>query len=347
MQATSHQNNGTLVRYIAVLFVCLQHGFMLAGAPDPLGRFGPVWIGHLGVLMFFALSGFLLVGKLQSDSLGMFVANRMFRIFPLLVAVDIGVIGLGYFFANERIGDYLDANSLGLLYNNLFSHGQTGIDGVAIGPVARDGLNRILNLAQWSIFYELRAYLLLVGLWVLGVLSDRRIFNAFLVAVVLFGSHAGSLLDWGDPRAYEVTLAFLFGVFLRTERLGLSFGHLLAAAAVGLASILLETDRPYFNTVWLFCLCFVTVTVAFGRLPHARWAARLPDLTYGVYLLHWPVALLLTHAGIESPVALSIGSFMLAALVAYPLHVLLEEPARLLPRRLQSGRPAGWQENRS
>jgi peptidoglycan/LPS O-acetylase OafA/YrhL len=82
-----YRNNGTMVRYLAVMLVVLQHGFMYGGRPDPIGRYGLWSIGNLGVWLFFALSGFLLLQRVRQQPLGQFVKHRLLRIYPMLITV--------------------------------------------------------------------------------------------------------------------------------------------------------------------------------------------------------------------------------------------------------------------
>lgn len=334
----SHKNNGNLVRYLAVALVCVQHGFMLAGQPDPLGGHTYMWIGQIGVLIFFALSGYLLAGKITHENLYLFIANRVARIFPLLILANVLTVALGAAYFNGTLTEYLKGDAFGLILNNLTSYGQGAIPGVAIGPVSAHGFNQTLNIAQWSIFYEMRAYAFLVLLFVLGVTANRAAFNTLLVVLVIFGSSTNSVLHWGDGRAYDVTMMFLLGVFIRNEGFNFKSGHLLLALAAGVLAFTLVPEKIYWHTVFICCLAVASVAASFGKIPVLSAVAKLPDVTYGIFLLHWPIGLLLSDYGVTGAPQIAGLSFALAAVVSYPIHVLLEEPARLLPRRIYKAR---------
>lgn len=337
----SKNNNGTLIRYFAVLFVCIQHGFMLGNQQDPFFSIGYIPIGHVGVLMFFSLSGFLLVGKIQSESLALFIANRIFRIFPVLIVVDFLTIFIGYFYSNKNLADYLNLNSLGILYRNLLFYGQGAIDGVSIGPVTDGKLNTLLNIPQWSLFYEMRSYLFLIFFSILGLLSDRKSFKILLVIFVVFGFDKTSLLHWGDQRAYEVTLIFLFGVLLRLEGMKLLPLLFFGSAIASYLSVKISNHAAYFQVATLFLICYATISISFGGFLFFQRFQKIPDVTYGVFLLHWPIALILTSVGVNSGPLIAFLSFVLASILSYPIHIFIEEPARLLPRKVYRRRMLG------
>lgn len=333
-----HKNNGTIVRYMAVLFVCIQHGFMLGGVPDPFNRYGYISIGHVGVLMFFSLSGYLLAGKITTEPLGLFVFNRIFRIFPVLILSDLIIIVVGAFYSKYEISNYFNSDAFGILYRNIISYSQGSIQGVEIGPIEKGNLNQLLNIPQWSLFYEMRAYIFLVILAALGVVFDRRMFNIFLLMVVAFFSETGSIFHWGDKRAYEVTLIFFFGIYLRLENVRLKFLPSVAALCLSYIFVRLESRGAYFQIFVMFFICYASVSFSFGNFFVNKWFQKFPDLTYGIFLLHWPIALVLTDFGIQAAVGISIYSFVLAAVISYPIHILLEEPARVFPRRFYKKR---------
>src|SRR5438046_7505696 len=104
-------NNFNLVRLFAAGLVLVSHSWPLTATPgEPLERFADFSLGHLGVDVFFVVSGFLVTGSLLARStLGAFLRARALRIFPALVASAFGtalVIGplvtqlpLGRYFA--------------------------------------------------------------------------------------------------------------------------------------------------------------------------------------------------------------------------------------------------------
>ncbi|HEY7902242.1 MAG TPA: acyltransferase family protein, partial [Casimicrobiaceae bacterium] len=89
-------NNVRVLRHVAALMVIVFHCYALTAVPDadPLHRLVPdATLGTLGVQIFFALSGFLVTQSfLAHRGLGAFVAARVLRIYPALVAATLFTI---------------------------------------------------------------------------------------------------------------------------------------------------------------------------------------------------------------------------------------------------------------
>jgi len=79
------------VRGLAVLIVMLSHASGREMAVLPWLNF--VGIGHVGVYLFFVLSGYLLTcNLLEGQTTGAFYMRRVFRIVPLYYCVLVGVL---------------------------------------------------------------------------------------------------------------------------------------------------------------------------------------------------------------------------------------------------------------
>jgi len=320
-----HQNNGTLVRYLAVLLVAVQHAFALTGQPDPTGRLGVWWIGHFGVLIFFALSGYLLYPRARDDSLSTFALRRVLRIYPLFLVVLLLTVVAGAFVTTLTLSEYMAQGAAKYFYRNLFHFAQSGLPGVQFANAG--GADTQVNAAIWSIYYELKAYCLYALLAALGVLAHRSAF-AVLVLLVVILEPSRTTLHLADPRAYSVTLAFLFGGLIASQAWRLRPVHLLVATLAGLLALRLQASWPVAPIIMLFCIAVLAVGIAFGDVPYLKWADRLPDLTYGIFLLHWPLMLIVSREfPTDSATVLALG-LLGAGLIAVPLHYCIEEPAR-------------------
>lgn len=77
-------NNFDALRLIAAMMVLLSHMAMYGGEKEWLFQ-GQTW-GTVGVLMFFAISGYLVMGSWRSDpNIGRFLERRFLRLAPALV----------------------------------------------------------------------------------------------------------------------------------------------------------------------------------------------------------------------------------------------------------------------
>lgn len=327
-----HKNNGTLVRLVASAFVLIQHAWMLAGKPDPAGSTGYLpWIGQIGVLMFFALSGYLLTKRILVEDIIKFIISRIFRIYPLLLFVNAIIMILGLIITDRKTVSYFQEGAIKLIFGNIIFFGQQYLPGVRIGGEYIGDLGRSMNLAQWSLFYEIRAYVILVILFIAGIIADRRVFNGLLIVVITL--QAGQTwLHFGDPRAFDVTLAFLFGVGICVNNIKLDIR--LAISALCFASVATFLNLSYAGITQNLTVAILTLYIAFGSAPYMRAADTKVDLSYGMFLLHWPIMLTLTGWLPPNPwLLLTVGAGG-TILIAYPLNRFVEEPSRLLGRKL-------------
>jgi len=111
-RAHGRDNNFNLVRLMAAGLVLVSHSWPLTATPgEPLERFADFSLGHLGVDIFFVVSGFLVTGSLLArGSLASFVRARALRIFPALVVCAFGTaLVIGPFVTQLPLGRYFGA----------------------------------------------------------------------------------------------------------------------------------------------------------------------------------------------------------------------------------------------
>lgn len=101
-------NNFDGLRLLGALAVLWSHMFVLTGRPEPQTPLGGSY-GHVGVLMFFSISGYLVTLSWRRDSdARRFLARRALRILPgvlvalLLACTVVSLLGLGGFPGNPR-----------------------------------------------------------------------------------------------------------------------------------------------------------------------------------------------------------------------------------------------------
>jgi len=329
------------VRTVAVYFVLLFH----CGLPGVAG-------GFIGVDVFFVLSGFLITNVLLDDlepsgriRFGRFYGRRARRLLPAALATIVATCVAFLLVASviERLPLIRDAQSA-LLYvanwrfleqqNNYFA------TGVAKSPF----------LHFWSLGIEEQFYvgypLLLLMLWRL-----RRM--RWLPIVALAGLLGASLLlqlHWAhadpnhayygtDARVYQLLAGALMAwIFRAGSRPGVAVAS--AAAAVGFVGVALVgtsilplgvSDRGIAAAA---AACLLVGGLAntgrgavFRALSHPV-PSYLGRISYGTYLWHWPVILVLAHLVVlPSPAVALVAGGTATALAAGSYH-LLEMPIR-------------------
>ncbi|MDO5697058.1 MAG: acyltransferase [Dermatophilus congolensis] len=321
-------NSLDVIRLILATTVAVAHASAIASGWQP--SIGGTDVSAFAVDGFFVLSGFLITSSFLRLSPGRYVWHRFLRIMPAfwlclaltafvvapLIALLEGRPALSVFAGAEPAWRYVTDNAL--LYMNSF-----GVAGLPSGT-AQPG---VVNGALWTLFYEAVCYGLVLVLGVAGALTRRTWMTHLVVAVSglmltlpLLGIDVRGELFW---RFFFVfTLGAL--AYVHRDRIPITRGLTIGAAALTLASALLLTDyRPLGGLAFAY-LCLVAV-VATPRLRR-----RLPtDLSYGMYVYHWPIQVLLVLAGVSAlpaPIYVTV-SVLCAGVAAYASWHLVEKRA--------------------
>jgi peptidoglycan/LPS O-acetylase OafA/YrhL len=340
------------LRAAAVVAVMLYHG-------------GVSWArgGYLGVDVFFVLSGFLITGLLVAEwkrtgaiDLARFWGRRARRLLPALLAMLAVVAGLGPFLLSgdqrRRLGgDGLAALAYAGNWRFLFSH-QSYFAKLS-GP---SPLQHTWSLAVEEQWYLLWPPLLLGTLW-LG--RRRRSAIAFAAGTACLAAAASALLmAWlshpgvdpsrlyygTDTRAQALlagaVLAFVLPQVPRTRSVQAIVQLMGAIGAATLIWLMLNAGD---NSTWMYSGGFALTAVASGAVVAAaarpggpiaalltgRLRCGLGRISYGLYLWHWPVFLVLTpeRLGTRGLGALAV-RFAVTAVVAAASFRWMEIPVR-------------------
>lgn len=319
--------------------------------------------GSIGVDVFFTLSGFVITLLIMKERLatgrlhlGIFYAKRLARLWPALLALCAVIVVAGIVFPESGWGGQAGFVLPAAAYvMNLAHFGFFGdsIAGETMGPT-------------WTLAVEEQFYLVW-PLLLLVMLRFWRIRTAALATVALAGAfvlnrfllvNAGEPLDriynGPDTRADELLVGCALALLFTALRQGSRLHTLLAAAArwaaapAGLALVaalflLKEPDAPgpWFNAFWtagptvLALLAAVLIgslvlqpAGVLSRLLSHPWLARPGrDLSYGMYLWHLPVYLLLMPLIPDLPIRIALTA-ALTVLLAYASFRCVERPLR-------------------
>ena len=325
----SQQNRFDLIRLVLAAGVFVYHGAALAGQ-NPGGplELALAQLAEVCIQGFFIVSGALVAGSLdRSSSLADYAGKRLRRLYPAYAAVILipALISLALTRDTPGVLAYLAAN-LGFL--NFLAPNLPGLF----------GSNRFteVNGALWTLKIEVLFYMVLpliflvlkrLGrLWWLAVMALYAAAEtwAYILPLALEGN-LGLLLARQLPGQMAF---FAMGIALwkcearmrrRWRALGLS-GMVLVAATV---------MHPILEPLRAFALTGLIAAIAFAPGP-ALNAARLGDISYGLYITHFPVLQALLAAGLLPLLGLP-GFLSLAAvlviLASFALWHLIEKPA--------------------
>jgi peptidoglycan/LPS O-acetylase OafA/YrhL len=241
--------------------------------------FGPIERSILPA--FFVLSGYLVVGSLFRNSLPQFVALRIARLVPALaVEVVLTALGLGLVFTTLPIGEYLRSPEFHAYFLNIVGYIHYTLPGVFNGQQ--------LNVQLWTIPYELECYMMIVALAALGIVRRRKLLLVLLAVGVIAGSLLSYFNNWPTLQSVvsgrALVLGFLAGAVVYQFRDKVIYSkYLFIASCVATYALF---ALPHLSYIGLLPLAYATVYFGTLKLPKVPFG----DLSYGVYLFHFPIA---------------------------------------------------------
>jgi peptidoglycan/LPS O-acetylase OafA/YrhL len=352
------------LRALAVIGVFLYHARPHAD--------GNPWLpgGFLGVDLFFVLSGYLITSLLLVEwdarnriDLRRFWARRARRLFPALVVVVLAALILDAIFQRSSLAKTRgDAVSSLLYYTNW--HLILANHSYFVRMSNPSLLQHLWSLAVEEQFYLIWPLLLVPGLVLIG---RKRL--PFVIAAGIAGSAALSWLLYKqadpsrvwygtDTRAFLLLMGILLALVwpaIQRMRRAVPLLELLGVAALVTTVLLFRQMQDFSPTLWrggdlaaAFCFAVLIAAVAhpatglgeaLGVAP-LRW---LGERSYGIYLWHLPIILLL-RPGVDiswtGPGVVVLQAVIVVTAAALSFH-FVEQPIRMgsLQRRLARNAP--------
>jgi peptidoglycan/LPS O-acetylase OafA/YrhL len=320
---TAQRNNFDALRLIGALLVLGSHQFALSGRWEPRVA-GDHSFGNLGVLIFFAVSGFLVTQSWLADPhLGRFAARRALRLMPGLLGV---MVLSGIALALLKPGGFAWREYLLAPW----SHQRA--------PYFPGHAHTVLNGSLWTILVEVKCYILLCAA---GALARRHLrtvvaaTSACLLGWYLLGLGGQAGFDAAAAQGRLSFVPYFGAFFLLGAALALwpplqrATGSLVAVGALCFA-----IGQPTLGLV----LVVPTAVVWIGQRswPVLRDAGRHGDISYGVYLYAWPTQQFIVAALGAGTAYLTLLLPSLAVALLFGLaswHLIEARALRLKPRR--------------
>ncbi len=314
--------------------------------------------GYVGVDVFFVISGFLITSHLVREAtatgriaLASFYARRVRRLLPaalLVLAVSAAATLLLLPYPRwTRAGAEIMA-SAGYVENWFLS----------VMSVDYSALNDQATVAQhyWSLSVEEQFYLvwplLLIAAWwwaARRAQSPRRVAGIALSALVVLSLVASVLATtWTPNQAYFVTYtrAWEFGIggllalipLVRIPRLLANVMALAGFAAIAASAVAFGPETPFPGTAALLPVLGTAAVIAAGSSAERLWhspvtSARpvrwLGDVSYSLYLWHWPLIVLTPFLlARELSTLTKVGVLVASLVLAWATYHLVERPAQ-------------------
>jgi peptidoglycan/LPS O-acetylase OafA/YrhL len=313
-------NNFDALRLAMALLVVWSHSFALAlpegETAEPISKLtnGHYNAGNIAVMVFFAISGFLISESyLKSSNTVRFFIKRVRRIYPgYMAATTIGALTIIPLFSTVYV--FSAAEIVKTIGFNLLLKGYSPPSIVFAG-----NYSQTLNGSLWSIPYEFWCYVAVAVLGALHLLQRIPV----VLSIFLFSIFSKAILDILDKKPG----LGLIGALVGWPYLWLS---ILPCFFIGTASFLLK-DRIPRNKYILFGLiaCFFVACYipsgaklqkiateavfpvvmaysvfyfAFSNVLSLRHAAAMGDFSYGTYLFAFPIQqMILSSTGYGIP----------------------------------------------
>ncbi|WP_312163857.1 acyltransferase [Phenylobacterium sp.] len=333
------------LRLIGTVLVLVGHSFVLTNSAVP--RVGGVPIHTLGLSIFFSLSGYLVMGSFLSDPNGArYLVKRSLRIFPgLFVVLLVTAFCIGPLVTEWSLSAYLrDRYTYLFVLQNVVLWYDDWLPGVFEFPPFDGAANGSL----WTLSIEFCLYLV-VPIFAWAGRASRKVAAALLFALAVAAAFEGHRLKMlGEWKLYHFVLDdalqlapyFLCGMALRL--MGFEPGAPIRVAmwcgALFLAAGLLPAPWNYL----VGFAPFAALVAALGRsdLLAAPILERVGDLSYGIYLIAWPIqgALVVAFGGQGGAALNAAMTACLALPWAWFSWRFIESPALAWKTRILAGR---------
>jgi peptidoglycan/LPS O-acetylase OafA/YrhL len=330
------RNSFDLVRLAAACTVLASHSYSIAGLPadEPARRFTSYQsMGELALDVFFVLSGYLVAGSwTRGGGAADFVAKRAARILPALwMVVLASVFVLGPLATTLSLrGYFADPQSFGYLRTMWFDV-KYDLPGVFGANPDADAVNGSL----WTLPLEVTMYGLVIAMGLLRALTQRgcaAMLLAFLVLALTLPvtplAPDNIFLGYLPWRSFTHLGMFYFAgaLFSTTRTDWLRRREVLIGAAAMLALLSGTREAAIAAIVAIPCL-----TLGLGLIPSrlSDAVSRVGDLSYGAYILGFPVqqTLMLTGRFGGQPWLLTLAALPIALALAWLSWRFVEKPA--------------------
>ena len=286
-------NNFDLLRLLAALAVMLGHSYGMQG-----GGFESMLLithlesfGSLAVYAFFLISGMLVSASFAAHPRsGAFIVARVARILPgvFLCSVVIAFV-VGPLFSSLPMRDYFTTPEVWRWFgSNAFLVGHVG--GPLAGLFADHHAKFLVNPTAWTLPLELKCYVLVLLVGVLGIIRSRLGMFAFgIVASCIFAYFIAYPVDidffkdvflLSPAYSFYPVPFFLLGMVLYGFRHSIVLsGKLVLVLSVGAA--VLRYSRPgtaFFYLLFTYGLLWLSSTRVLRPLRPRH------DYSYGIYL---------------------------------------------------------------
>lgn len=313
-----------LLRGFASISVCLFHFVIITRFSFP-SLFRDLFnYGHLGVQVFFVVSGFVIPFSMSKvdytlDKIKTFFAKRLFRLEPPYIASIILIFFLNFIF---YLSPYYHEELLNINFKQLFFH--LGY----LNSIFEEGW---INQVYWSLGIEFQYYILIA--FIFKFLNGNTI--VWLTAYILLSFL--SIIITANSLIFTHLPFFIIGIlifrFVTLKDSKYTFTILL------LITFLFILYKSNYNIPLL--ISAILPLPFFFIQKYLRIGRFLGNISYSLYLIHIPIGQRIIKIGIDytynlyTETLLIIVTFGLTILCSYIFYELIEKPSKNFTSRFR------------
>lgn len=300
---TVMQNNYHLIRFIAASLVLYGHCYPLIGCGNndhlTIASRGIFPTSHMGVCIFFIVSGFLVSQSLQhSKTVVDFICKRIVRIFPaLIVSLLFCVFVVGTLCTRISLSNYFQSPETYRYFKilKLYPYFSDRLPGVFENLPEKS-----VNGSLWTLAYEITIYLFLVFLQIIGVFSKRNI--VLILCIITFPVACYMIFTLNPVRQIpilhlSITEMLEFGVFfmmgtllnLFNDKIPYKFPYFLFM-------VIIWFGLGYFGimkSISIKIISYFALPYIVNYLANLKGKindfGKMGDFSYGIYIYAFPV----------------------------------------------------------
>ena len=338
-------------RLLLAVLVMVQH-FGADLAPAPLAvALAPYSVGSVAVLVFFALSGFVIteaVDTVYRTRPGPFLANRLLRILPhFLLAVILAMLAHEFF---RLAGGVRLWRSQPSFPDDAFAWPNLLLNLFAIVPGAKKIMDYNFLSITWALRVEMAFYLAMFLCIAIGrrLPGPRGFAVTASVLLILALALIAPIIHGHGPEMLGFIPYFAFGggLYFATMRSGAGWVTVLVSTPIMLWQFIEDQARTVpiqgiplslrGSLIVLVVLLGITTALAFSRIEKGRTIDRmLGNLTYPLYLYHEVVLIVIltlttgyAYITLALGIALSFGTAAILMALVDPTVTLFRDRVR-------------------
>lgn len=313
-------NNLDLLRLILASLVVMIHLANLTLDPAIVDYSGAIaFASSRAVPGFFIISGFLIYMSYEnSPTLWNYYIKRFLRLIPAYYLLIISSAIFLFFVSEFTADEYFSA---GLLRYIAYNFAFLNFLSPDLPGVFTENAVQAVNGALWTLKIEVMFYLIVPLLFKLASrFSPLKVFPLIFVSSILYAYFLNHMsIDTGDQIYHRLSYQLP--------------GQMMYFTAGILAYIYFEMFKKYVLSFMFLALCifyleiFVLDSIALGTVliyffmiaPYRVSLKNIGDLSYGVYIYHFPIIQILVHLGLfsASPLILIVVTYALTLGLSY------------------------------